>query len=94
MAEPIVFDFMKDGDLQDKKRSRLEDGGTQSQTSAGASGSGTGAATHTEDGIHIQTALTRITGALENLELRTRHLETAAYVTLSVPPDHVFEWQD
>ena len=55
-------------------------------TGAGSSGS----TTHTEGGIHIQTALLRSTDAIGNLELRTRHLETAAYVTLSAPADKVF----
>ncbi len=88
--EPMVFGFLKGADSQDKKRSRLEDGGTLPQHSARTTGSGPGSTTHTEDGVHIRTALTKITDALENLELRTRHLETATYITLSVPPDHLF----
>jgi hypothetical protein len=87
MAEAMEFSFLKGGDAMDKKR-RLDEGGTQTQGTNGAGSSGS--TTHTEGGIHIQTALLRITDAIENLELRTRHLETAAYVTLSAPADNIF----
>jgi hypothetical protein len=87
MGEPLAFSFMTDTDVSNK-RGRLDaDGshGTQSQTNGSSSTN-----THTEGGIHIQTALLKITDALENLELRTRHLETAAFITLSAPPDNPF----
>ena len=81
----MEFSFLKGGDAMDKKR-RQDEGGTQTQGTNGAGSSGS--TTHTEGGIHIQTALLRITDAIENLELMTRHLGTAAYVTLSAPPDN------
>ena len=83
----MEFACLKGGDAIDKKR-RLDDGGSQTQGSTGTRSSGS--TTHTEGGIHIQTALLRITDAIENLKLRTRHLETAAYVALSTPGDNVF----
>ena len=83
----MEFSFLKGGDDMDKKR-RLDEGGTQTQGTNGAGSSGS--TTHTEGGIHIQTALLRITDAIENLELMTRHLGTAAYVTLSTPADKIF----
>jgi hypothetical protein len=87
MTEAMEFAFLKGGDAIDKKR-RLDEGGSQTQGSSWAGSSGS--TTHTEGGIQTQTALLRITDAIENLELRTRHLETAAYVTLSAPADNVF----
>jgi hypothetical protein len=78
------------GDAIDKKR-RLDEGGAQTQGTHGTNGAASsGSATHTEGGIHVQTALLKITDAIENLELRVRHIETAVYVTLSAPPDNVF----
>jgi hypothetical protein len=87
MEVPFAFSFMTDTDGS-AKRGRLDAGGshgTLSQTTGSSSSH-----THTEGGIHIQTALLKITDALENLELRTRHLETATYITLSAPPDNPF----
>jgi hypothetical protein len=87
MGEPFSFSFMTDTDGS-AKRGRLDASGSHgslSQTNASSS-----THTHTEGGIHIQTALLKITDALENLELRTRHLETATYITLSAPPDNPF----
>ena len=78
---------MKGGDLFDKKR-RLDEEGSQTQGASTATSSGSN--THTEGGIHLQTALLRITDAIENLELRTRHLETATYITMSAPADNPF----
>ena len=88
MTEAMEFGFMKGGNDAMNKKRRLGEEGSQTQGSTGAASSGS--TTHTEAGIHIQTALLRIKDAIENLELRTRHLETAAYVTLSAPADNVF----
>ena len=64
MTKAMEFGFMKGGiDAIDKKR-RLDEGGSQTQGSTGAGPSGS--TTHTEGGIHIQTALLRITDAIEN----------------------------
>jgi hypothetical protein len=89
MIAPVGFEFSfaKDGALFEKKR-RLDEEGSQTQGASTATSSGSN--THTEGGIHIQTALLKITDALENLELRTRHLETATYITMSAPPDNPF----
>jgi hypothetical protein len=82
-----VFALLKRGDATDKKR-RLDEGGSQTQGSNGAGSSGS--TTHTEGGIRIRTALPKNTDAIEHLELRTRHLETAAYITLPAPADNIF----
>jgi hypothetical protein len=89
MVAPMGFEFSfaKGGELFEKKR-RLDEEGSQTQGASTATSSGSN--THTEGGIHIQTALLRITDALENLELRTRHLETATYITMSAPADNPF----
>jgi hypothetical protein len=87
MTAPFTFAFMTDTDGT-AKRGRLDENGSHG-TMSQSTGSGS-SNTHTEGGIHIQTAILKITDALENLELRTRHLETAAYITLSAPPDNPF----
>ncbi len=91
MAALMEFSFVNGtGDAADKKR-RLDEGGAQTQGTQGTNGAGSsGSTTHTEGGIHIQHTLLRITDAIEYLELSTRHLETAAYVTLSAPADNIF----
>ncbi len=83
----MEFAFTNSNGGETEKKRRLDEDGTQFPVD-GASSSGT--TTHTEGGIHVQTALLKITDALENLELRVRHIETATYVTLSAPPDNVF----
>ena len=94
MIAPVGFEFSfaKDGSLLSafEKKRRLDEEGSQTQGASTTTSSGSNSNTHTEGGIHIQTALLRITDALENLELRTRHLETATYITMSAPPDNPF----
>jgi hypothetical protein len=86
-AQLMEFSFTNSNGGEAEKKRRLDEDGTQIPVE-GASSSGT--TTYTEGGIHVQTALLKITDALENLELRVRHIETAAYVTLSAPPDNIF----
>ncbi len=87
MAALMEFSFASSTGGDADKQRRLDEGGAQIPV-GGASSSGS--ITHTEGGIHVQTALLKITDAIENLELRVRHIETATYVTLSAPPDNVF----